>query len=114
MVEPNAPDPAIMREELINTAMDTVPKLGRFQASQLIDAFLHRQMLYYAQMADSEVDTSSVEAAQIAGELVGVANAVIEQGAQYTEFMNEGQKHAWRFAAERLRDSCRKLVDLIR
>lgn len=112
--EANAPAPEVMRAELINIMVAKCGgKITRTKAEQVVDAILEKQMRYYAEMADSEVDTSSLDAAMVAAELPGRAQAVIEQGARFVQFMSTEQKTAWQGAAERLRDSCRKLVDLI-
>ena len=113
-MEANAPEPGVMRQEFINIVVAKCGgKVSPQKAGEVVDKILEKQAMFYAQMADSEVDTSSIDAAMVAAELPGRAQAVIQIGANFVQFMSGDQKLAWQGAAERLRDSCRKLVDLI-
>ena len=109
--EANAPSPEVMREEFINIVLDNNPSCGKWRAANIVDEILNKQMAFYSQMADTELDTTNVEAAMVVQELAGLVGALIAQGAEVVEYMRDGNK--WRTTATRARAAVVKLGEMM-
>lgn len=110
----NAPAPGAMRLEFINIMRGRAPgKLTFEKAGEIVDAILEKQMRYYAQMAETEVDNSAPEFIVAVGELAGRAAAVINIGAEFVQFMSAEKRQQWQQNAQRLRDTCKTLENML-
>lgn len=108
----NAPTPDAMREELINILMNHGGgNISRTKAGGVVDLMLAKQMAFYSQMADAEVDMSGQEAALAVAELPGRVDTLIRLGAKVGDAMLPDDRRNWQRSAEMVRESVRKLVD---
>jgi hypothetical protein len=109
--EANAPDPVVLREDLINILLGKNPACGQNRAEQIVDAMLIRQMEYYAGFAEAEIDTDSVEAAVIIQTLMGNVMALISMGASVVDYMADKVK--WQTKAAQVRAGFEQLSGMI-
>lgn len=106
-----APSPDVMRQAFINTILHHNPSCGAFRAGQIVDEILKRQVAFYSQMAEVELDTSSVQAAVIVQNLAGTIGALIEQGAMVINYMSDPER--WRRTATRARNDLVQLGEML-
>lgn len=111
MVENNAPGPDAMRDEFVNILMGILPKAGAFRAQQVVDEILTKQLAFYSQMTEAELDTTDPEVMVALGDLRNRAQQVITIGAEFTQFMSPDKLLQWQRAAQGLRGAVETLVN---
>jgi hypothetical protein len=111
--EPNAPGPEVLRDEIINIVVGAPPgRIHRHAAGNITDAILQRLMRYYAEMATPELVADSTEQMQVVMDCMGLMNALIQQGAQFTQYMNDEQLRQWRSVAARSQHTIRRMAEM--
>lgn len=108
-----APDPSIMREQFIKVITNKLPKAGEFRAAQIVDEILEKQIMFYAQMADAELDATDPDVVMAIGELNARAAAVIVIGARYTQYMPHDEQLKWQSAAAALRNVVARILSAV-
>lgn len=112
-VEPNAPDPTALREEMINIVVgDGEGRIHRHAAGNIVDKILQKQMMYYSQFATPEISADPAEQMAAVTELLGLISAVISQGARHTGVMAPQQLLEWQTVTARTRDAVNRVVEL--
>ena len=103
--EPNAPAPDALREELVNSIIsNSYGKVARGMAERMVDNILTKQMRFYSQFADPQLEADSVEQMQVVMDTMGIIEALIRQGAAMTEHMLPDDRAKWQRTAQRGRE----------
>lgn len=110
--EANAPGPEVMRQELINIAIQYIKPPSPFKAGQMVDNMLAKQMAFYSQMAEPELTADPVEQMAVVSEMMGLGNAVISQGATMVNHMLPADQEKWRSTVTRYRDALNRMAEL--
>ena len=111
--EANAPDPGVLREEMINIVVgDGEGRIHRHAATRIVDAILQKQMMYYSQFATPELSAPVEEQMSAITEMFGLVNALIQQGARHTGVMTPTQLAEWQSVAARTRAMMERIAGL--